>query len=401
MAYIKGFTTAGTIVKDLATLLTTGDTLNPTNNWELVYPTDLASVDRIATLKVKPLTTKQWVKKELKTVTSGKITLTDGLAQDATTRVFVRDKKYYLYLKEDEGALDIMEYRIFNGTTLEVNAALNGKQVLVSYEKAVNIESEYFVRIERPLKTSANKDNYFYIEWKIGDGYDAVLDTFSANHVSNTGKVNWFRETPNASLIAQDWLPIEYWLSFDRNAATGVLMGDPGLSVSDWLSSPFYFGSLEQIDGALETDLKGNFAGFGGSYTEPVLTKQYGDYTGNGMTDVILASTKTGRPYQAHKVSIFGGYEFKEKTFNGQSAHTGKHPVSDIVLTDVHENDRGTLRHCLAVPRVAKSHATELIYNRYISGKEETYIFLNITAPYTPFNTSSDSLIGFAIRTDI
>jgi hypothetical protein len=178
-------------------------------------------------------------------------------------------------------------------------------------------------------------------------------------------------------------------------------MGDVGLSVSDWLSSPFYFGSLKQIDGALETDLRGNFGGFGGSYTEPVLSKRYGDYTGTGMTDVIMVATKTGRPYQAHKVQIFTGYEFREKTFNGQSLHTGKHAVSEIVLADVHENDRGILRHCLAVPRVAKEHGTELIYNRYISGEEETYIFLNINAPYTPFNTSPDVLIGIAIRTDI
>ena len=114
-----------------------------------------------------------------------------------------------------------------------------------------------------------------------------------------------------------------------------------------------------------------------------------------------MVSTKIGRPYQAHKVAIFGGYEFREKTFNGQSAHTGKRPVSDIVLTDVHENDRGTLKNCLAVPRVAKEHGTELIYNRYVSGEEERYLFLNINAPFTPFNTSPDVLIGFAIRTDV
>jgi hypothetical protein len=114
-----------------------------------------------------------------------------------------------------------------------------------------------------------------------------------------------------------------------------------------------------------------------------------------------MVKTKTKRPYQAHKVSLFGGYDFREKTFNGQSLHTGKHPVSDIVLTDTHENDRGILRHCIAVPKVAKEHGVELIYNRYMSGKEQTYIFLNINAPYTPFNTSPDVLIGFAIRTDI
>jgi hypothetical protein len=46
-------------------------------------------------------------------------------------------------------------------------------------------------------------------------------------------------------------------------------------------------------------------------------------------------------------------------------------------------------------------HGVELIYNRFVSGEEETYIFLNINSPYSPFNTSPDVLLGFAVRTDI
>lgn len=417
MAYVHGFTTADNIVKDLARALTTGDALVEENNWTLVYPNPndmegenaeerleaaLQSVTDKFTVKVQPKIIKQWIKKEPHTIDEdGIITVNNVMAAGGGTRIYVRDKKYYLYLKKGEGELDLMEYRIVDEETIQCNEALAGKQVLVDYEKEVEIITEYFVRIEKPTTTDSGKTNYYYFNWQIGENYDPNTDTFPADHVSRTGKVSWFKETSNAEQIAKGWLPIEYWISFDRNAGVGVVMGDPGLSASDWLSSPFYFGALRQIDGALETDLRGNFAGFGGSYTEPVLTKQYGDYTGTGITDVIMAATKTGRPYQAHKVAIFGGYEFREKTFNGQSAHTGKHPVSDIVLTDVHENDRGILYHCLAVPRVAKEHQTELIYNRYISGEEERYIFLNINAPFTPFNTSPDVLIGIAIRIDI
>ena len=211
------------------------------------------------------------------------------------------------------------------------------------------------------------------------------------------GKVNWFRE----GVTPKTWLPIEYWITFDYNSVVGVIMGDPGYSVADWMSSPFYFGMLEQIDGALESDIQGNMAAFGGSDTEPEVFTTYGDYTANGKTDVIMAKTKTGRPYNAHKLQVFGGYEFREKTFNGQSAHTGKHAVSDIVVADVHENDRGILRYCLAVPKIGKEHGTELVYKRYIAGEERTYIFLNINAPYTPFNTSPDDLLGIAIQMDI
>lgn len=402
MAYVHGFTTAENVLKDLARALTAGDVLTPENNWTLVYPVGgVEAIADAATLKVQPKILKQWVKKEPQTVTSGKITVEGPMAEKGGTRVFVRDKKYYLYLKKEAGVPDLMEYRVLNDREIEVNPALEGKRILADYEKKVDITTEYFVRIEKPVTYGAGVANNHFINWKIGEGYDPGTDAFPADHHSTEGKLSWFKETANSEVIAKPWLPIEYWISFDRNAAAGVLMGDPGLSVSDWLSAPFYFGSIEQIEGALETDLTGNFAGFGGSYTEPALSKVYGDYTGTGMTDVTMAASKTGRPYQAHKVQMFGGYEFREKTFNGQSLHTGKHAVSDIVLADAHENDRGILKHCLAVPRVAKEHGTELIYNRYISGEEQTYIFLNINAPYTPFNTSGDVLIGFAIRTDL
>lgn len=404
MAYIHGFTTADTFVKDIADKLTTGDALVAENNWTLVYPTTgLVDVADKAVFKVQPKITKQWVKKEPQTITGGVITVTNTMANGGGTRVYVRDKKYYLYLQKDTNAtLDIMEYKITGANTIAVNAALEGKDVLVDYEKEVEVVSEYFVSIERPAVTAEGRINNYYVEWKIGESYDELTDSFPADHVvAQAGKLYWFKETDSSEAIAKGWLPIEFWLSFDRNACAGVVMGDPGLSNNLWLSSPFYFGAIKQIEGALETDIKGNFGGFGGSFIEPTLSKLYGDYTGTGVTDVVMASTKTGRPYQAHKVAVFGAYEFREKTFNGQSAHTGKHPVSDIVVGDVHENDRGILNHCLAVPRVAKEHGTELVYNRYVSGEEETYIFLNINAPYTPFNTSPDVLLGFAIRTDI
>ena len=403
MAYVHGFTTSDNVLKDLATAFSAGDALNNANNWSIVYPTGGVDsiVDKVA-FKVQPHMLTQWVKKEPQVVSTGNITVTNTIAIGGGTRVYVRDKKYFLYLTESTGALDIMEYRIKDNKTIEVNVALNGKQVLVDYEKVVDIVSTYYVEISKPATIPSGDPNHYFINWAIGENYDAATGTFPADHTqASVGKISWFRETAAAKSIVHGWLPIEYWVSFDKNAGVGVMMGDPGLSATEWLSSPFYFGSLKQIDGALETDLKGNFGGFGGSYTEPTLMKNYGDYTGTGMTDVIMAATKTGRPYQAHKVAVFGAYEFREKTFNGQSAHTGKHAVSDIVLGDVNENDRGIMQHCLAVPRVAKEHGTELIYNRYQSGKEETYIFLNVNAPYTPFNTSPDVLLGFAIRTDI
>jgi hypothetical protein len=360
-------------------------------------------VDEVV-FQVNPEFDKVWVKQEPQTISvDGKITLTFDLATDAGTRVYVRDKKYHLYLTEGktQAELDIMEYEVTGTKELTVNVALAGKEVLVDYEKQSVTTSTFFVDMKKPAKTDDGTDNHYYIEWRQGTSYDPITNTFPADHDSEYGRWYWYKDDEVSHAFAKGWLPIEYWITFDKNAGTGVLMGDPGLSNGEWLSSPAYFGALKQIDGALDTDLVGNFATFAGSFKEPTLSKRYGDYTGTGVTDAIMTASKTGRPFQAHKLQFFGGYEFREKTFNGQSAHTLKHAVSDIVLADVHENDRGILHHCLAVPRVAKEHGTELVYNRYMSGKEETYIFLNINSPYSPFQTSPDVLIGFAIRTDI
>jgi hypothetical protein len=419
MAHIKGYTTAEDIVKDLITQLCTGDLLDNTNNWTLINPDPdedlsaaLETITNKAVVKASTKILKQWVKRESQIISEGSITVNDTMASDAQIRVFVRDKKYNLHRDDNASELDIMEYKKTGDTAISVNTALNGKEVLVDYEKTVDITKEFYLKILK-LDTVTidenSEDNHYGLNWIIGEDYVIGDDTddiditlgFPVDHYSMTGKLNWFKETAAAVLIAQSWLPIEYWISFDKNALVGVVMGDPGLSNSEWLSSPFYFGSISQIEGALETDLDGNFGGFSGSFIEPSLEKTYGDYTGTGITDLIMTKTKTKRPYQAHKFSLFNGYEFREKTFNGQSLHTGKHPVSDIVVTDIYENDRGILQYCLAVPRVAKEHGAELIYNRYMSGKEQTYIFLNINAPYTPFNTGPDSLIGIAIRADI
>lgn len=226
-------------------------------------------------------------------------------------------------------------------------------------------------------------------------------------------KWSWYKCNAQTVQYVQDWLPIEYWMNINESSCVCVLMGDPGMSATDYISSPAYFGQLEQIEGALETDDKGNFACFSGSDQAPQSRnenadisgeiprlKKFGDYTATGTTDIMLAASKSGRPFQGHKVGLFGMYEFKEQTFNGQSSHTDKSSVTDIVVADVHENERGILKNCIGVPKLGKEHGVELVADRYIANKEKTYIFLKITAQYTPFNTSNDVLIGLAIRTD-
>lgn len=424
MAYIHGFTTAKHVLKDLALAMTTGDKLTPSNNWDLIYPDPSTSLEATTELKVKDIlgfeddTTviskiclkaktklaKHWIKQEpltfaIDTDTKCKVQTNSPISVGGGTRIFVRGSKMHLYLKTTAGEPDVNEYIILSNDTagkgvIQTHTALASKEVLVDYETSDTTVRNFYVE----MTLDVDADKYFQANWKIGENYDHATQVFPVDHYSTVGVLSWFRPgTENEKY----WLPIEFWLSFDNNAVSGVIMGDPGMSLDKWVSSPFYFGMVEQLDGALESDTKGNFGGYSGSTIEPVHSTMYSDFTGNGVTDITMVSTKTGRPYQSHKVQLFGGYEFREKTFNGQSLHTGKHGVSDIVVADLNENERGNLFHCLAVPRVGKEHGVELIYKRYESGEEKTYVFLNINAPYTPFNTGNDVLIGIALRTDI
>jgi hypothetical protein len=431
MSYMHGFTTAQDILKDLAKTLTTGGANfgGVADNWTIFTPATVEEITDEVVFKLNTVTDKVWVKRELisAVATGGIITVSKDIL--GSVRVLIVDgaKKFYLYrLKNDMGDPGVFEYKVDSAdkTKIIVNDALVGKKAYIDYEKVFEAgdfsinglsatANEFFIKLNKPAK-SINyplQDNHYYITWQIGTDYDESTG-FPTDKSSIPSTLSWFRDAAGSSDIAKEWLPIEYWISFDKSSAVGVIMGDPGLSEDYYLSSPFYFGKLDQIDGALNTDLRGNFGGFAGTYYEPNLYtdangtpnpvyKTYGDYTGNGGTDMIMAYSKTGRPYNMHKFAIFGAYEFREKTFNGQSAHTGKHSVSEVIVGDVNENDRGKLRRCLASPKVGKEHCTELIYNRYMSGEEETYIFLHINVPYTPINTSSDVLLGIAIRTDI
>ncbi len=106
MAYIRDYTTADTIIKDLVTKLCTGDELVPSNNWTLINPAPggdleeaLDGITNMAVVKASTKVTKKWVKREPVTVSAGTITLSKAIAAGGGTRVFVRDKKYNLFLK--------------------------------------------------------------------------------------------------------------------------------------------------------------------------------------------------------------------------------------------------------------------------------------------------------------
>lgn len=339
------------------------------------------------------------------------------LAPGGQVRLSVEGKKSNFYRTNDPEKVQVTEFHMKDGTSILIlPPSISEGTVLVidieidlDYTAKILGKDGYYLELNKPKYTDEDSTdkNYYYLDWRHGDTYDesaAAPDTGWQGHKFIDERPQWaWYKYPADSLDPDqdwDWLPIEYFLTITQDSAVGVLMGDVGISVDDYIASPAYFGSLDQIEGALKTDIRGNFAGFSGNGNEPALTKRYGDYTGTGVTDVLMVSTKSGRPYQGHKLGLFGMYEFKEKTFNGLSAHTNKYSMTEIVIADVNENERGTLKNCLAGPRTGKEHGVELVDRRYDAEEEQSYIFLHTNAFYTPFNTSNNVLIGFAIRTD-
>jgi hypothetical protein len=440
--HVHGFSTAANILKDIGKSLTIIDTsvLGETyagEAWEIVNTnisgTDLADqneatildalgIDPSAALtkvilKSKTNLGRKWMKEKIAVTEQTPVSTTvceiklsgtnkffysltlDNIRTYGGIRIYVIDKKISLYLKKSEGDPDPLEFKIKDDGTVLVHKSLMGKSIIISYEIKDITTKSYYVQLELPTTNNP----YNYLSWKISESAPVAGELTGV--VSPTAKLYWYNLPKSGEAALHDWLPIEYWVTFDKSSAVGVLMGDPGYipgtvgSDERFVSSPFYFGMVDQIEGALETDSRGNFGGFSGSITAPVDVNTYGENTANGMTDMTMVSTKSGRPFNSHKFNMFTGHEFREETFNSQSAHTGKHAVSDIVISDVHENDRGILRHCLAVPTVGKDHGMELVYKRYIFGEEQTYVFLKINADYTPINTSGNVLIGIAILT--
>jgi hypothetical protein len=410
MAYVHGYTNSGQVLKDLANTLSIGATdFDPSDNLTIVFPNSVNDITDKVIFNVKPSVERYWVKREVITVQAeleqdyGVALLLNDIVEGGGVRVELVEgsKRVPIYLKPEGGDPDAFGFTISETRAfLKLPQNTIGKQVNVDYEIQFDLRPDYYLKLEKPALTNGGLENNFYIQWSISNNFDEELQDLDSQMSIDPVKLHFFKETAQSAQLVGSWLPIEYWLSFDKSCITGVLMGDPAVSEDFYVSTPFYFGSLKQIEGALDTDMVGNFGGFSGGLENPTQSTKFGQNTANGITDVSMISTKSGAPFYRHNVSIFGCSDYSEYVLSGVSSHTRKHSVSDIVVGSKHENDRGILRRTLAVPKASKEHGAELIYQRYISGKEERYIFLNINTPYMPFGVNVQDKLGFAIKMD-
>lgn len=323
MAWVEGYTKASSIVKDLATILTTSEkdannNIIPEKNWILVYPDTLDSI--VDTCILKTVTTP------------------------------INSKSLTMYLK-----------------------------------------------IERPSPTT----NFQYVQLTLSDAYTSG-DSFPTTGatISPVAKWYWYKASPtgNTSSIVGTNLAIHYYGSVNNDRFAMVLEGDSTVNYNDYLISFGYCGRIKSFAEGIE-DIDGNFALTVKTDGTISSSTTYGDYTANGMTDIMMYKTRTGVPYQAHSPAFI---TLQKVTLTNQtgfnaSEWTNKYHLSPVyVAHNYRDGYRGYLDGVVALDRRNIVHKDELIVTNPDS-TEDRYKYFNIMSANSFMANSPNDSYGLAI----
>ena len=278
-----------------------------------------------------------------------------------------------------------------NPWVLKVPADLSSITLKCILETQIG-SKKFYLEIERP-ENSLN-----HITLKIGTKLNAETQELEEGKHSVAAKLSWYRYTTD--LYLGDWLPVQYWLSFNKLFINMVVQGDPSPDTEpyeNYLISYAYVGALKSYEGSDE-DLDYNFALTTSSDTEPIQSStEFGSRTATGITDINMVGTRTGTPYQAHYPSFHTGNPFMDKNFIGASNWTHKYHMSEVTITHAYDRERGKMQNVLVGDRSAIFHLDELIQDKG-TATEKTYKMFNINAPYNFLNNGPNVLYGLAIR---
>ena len=248
---------------------------------------------------------------------------------------------------------------------------------------------QFYLRLRRP--NGALNHILMQIGTRVSNG--ELVEGYRGEEV----KFSWYRNADE--IYIGDWLPVQYWLSFNENFCNIVLQGDPSPDTAPYnhyLISYAYIGSLESYDGG-DLDLDYNFGITAGSDVFPTLAKTYGDRTGCGNTDIIMVGTRTGTPYQAHNVAYQCEGIHVDKNYIGSSNWTHKYHASPITVTHAYDRERGKLQGVLIMDRSAAFHLDEFKENEG-EADEKTYKIFSLNAPYSFINNGANPLYSLVIR---
>lgn len=244
----------------------------------------------------------------------------------------------------------------------------------------------FYVEIERPSGIIN------YVNFRISKSADFSGDS------SEIVRCAWYMNNPK--LYLQDWLPVKFWISFNADYINCVVQGDDAVDIppkyNNFLTSFFLLGSCEGYENAV-LDETGNFLLTAGADIRPMPKTTFGLYTGNGISDIIMAGTRTGVPYQRHDSKYDAINQFIRNHRVRESLWTQKYHASQVTLHHHTDGERGKIRNLLVGSKGGLNHANELILDKGLP-TEETYKFFDINAPYKFLNNGPNALYGLYLR---
>lgn len=130
--------------------------------------------------------------------------------------------------------------------------------------------------------------------------------------------------------------------------------------------------------------------------------KDYGNNTSDGVTSVTMYHTRSKAYYQKHHLLFATTEEYMSKVMYGKSAYTGEYYADRIKITHGNDGPRGTLSDLLIIDNSSLYTQDELVINKDFEKDpdecEETFVFFNVTAYYSPLSDSPNARYGLAIK---
>lgn len=262
---------------------------------------------------------------------------------------------------------------------------------LAILETTTSFDKKFYLKIER----EEGALNHIYLA--IGTELNAEGNDFADKKHCSKVRFAWYKNNPD--LFMGDWLPVQFWTSFDNDSINLIVQGDPSIDqapYNNYLISYAYIGSLDSFAGA-DADTDYNFGITASCEEPPKFSNEFGNNTGTGLTDICMVGTRTGVPYQSHEVEFNTDFTFRDKNFITSSQWTHKYHASEVVVSHRYDRQRGKLKNMLILDRSAIMHLDELIENKGTED-QKVYIMFNLNAPYSFLNNAPNVLYGVAIR---
>ncbi|WPC42971.1 hypothetical protein [Clostridium sp. JS66] len=197
-----------------------------------------------------------------------------------------------------------------------------------------------------------------------------------------------------------DWLPVQYWLTQNKDSVNIVLRGDPSVDnypYQNYLTSWAYVGAVKPVQDAAYTDDIYNFGFCTSSDLEPNYIPKFGKRTGTGITDFCMVGNKIGAPYQPHYPAFYCTSNFMDKCdFQGSRWNMNKHTFDNITVVHPVDMERGILQNVMVGDASALNDTDRLVYEK--DGVKEWYRKFKINAPYSLFTNSPNQFYCIAIR---